>query len=541
MSCKIKRILQLQEAIQYSNIQLFDGYNKDITNECQYSWSTDMICWTGWASINNYNDSCKNIEGDFYLRVLLNGSFDRILLNNSAISCYNICLDNYNTFLQDFCGNTNLYQPYNNLDCALQLQQQLSDSIICMFGLPVYYIRINPNKDTVDYTFKEYFLHYVDSVKQIKLMIPDGQMPSSNPKLTEIDFDWEIDWETEIGKSQFATAFGDEAYPKTGDLVYIPMMNRMWEVNAAYDEKNEGLMWRSTTWKLALVKYVDATNVDTGDFTELIDNWTSNTYQSVFGDIEKIEQERQVGASPISSPRFAATNLYDIFMEDAVRKQYTKQDITIIDKAYNNRSTIVSRNQYKFKNENGCIVYQNSICGDCGTLMFIVETNGTLNGKLERDIMNFGNVQVNVIYDEITKNYTIKYNDLNATLLPFKSYLVVLKWNRVTFSIEMNIYNYTHPENVPVYKLRPEMYYFDYENPVYSEVGVYNNDFVMEEPQSCQIHSYPLNITNIKYYNKYLGTEEGIKESIKYTTKHENCVINDLARPINSGHGYAVK
>jgi hypothetical protein len=85
------------------------------------------------------------------------------------------------------------------------------------------------------------------------------------------------------------------------------------------------------------------------------------------------------------------------------------------------------------------------------------------------------------------------------------------------------------------------MYYFDYENPVYSEVGVYNNDFVMEEPQSCQIHSYPLNITNIKYYNKYLGTEEGIKESIKYTTKHENCVINDLARPINSGHGYAVK
>ena len=32
------------------------------------------------------------------------------------------------------------------------------------------------------------------------------------------------------------------------------MMNRMWDVNAAYDEKNEGLMWRSTTWKLQLVK-----------------------------------------------------------------------------------------------------------------------------------------------------------------------------------------------------------------------------------------------------------------------------------------------
>ena len=30
-------------------------------------------------------------------------------------------------------------------------------------------------------------------------------------------------------------------------------------------------------------------------------------------------------------------------------------------------------------------------------------------------------------------------------------------------------------------------------------------------------------------------------ESVKYTTNHKNCVFNDLARPINSGHGYAVK
>ena len=88
-------------------------------------------------------------------------------------------------------------------------------------------------------------------------MIKDGAMPSSNPKLTEFDFDWETDRETEISKTQFATAFGDEAYPKFGDFIYIPMMGRMWDVNAAYDEKNEGLMWRSTTWKLQLVKYSD--------------------------------------------------------------------------------------------------------------------------------------------------------------------------------------------------------------------------------------------------------------------------------------------
>ena len=46
---------------------------------------------------------------------------------------------------------------------------------------------------------------------------------------------------------------------------------------------------------------------------------------------------------------------------------------------------------------------------------------------------------------------------------------------------------------------------------------------------------------NVKLYNKYMSIEESIKESIKYTTTDSRCVINDLARPINSGHGYVVK
>ena len=142
-----------------------------------------------------------------------------------------------------------------------------------MLGIPIYYIKVAPDLDTADYTFKEYALHNVESIKQIKLMIPDGEMPSSNPKLTEFDFDWETDWEVEISKTQFAAAFGDEAFPKQRDFIYIPMMKRMWEVNSAYDEKKDGLMWRSTTWKLALVKYNESTNVSTNEWGDVIDGW----------------------------------------------------------------------------------------------------------------------------------------------------------------------------------------------------------------------------------------------------------------------------
>lgn len=539
MACGLRRILQFKEALSYQKIQLF-CQEKDITSTCQFSWSSDGVCWTNWTSIDMYHKICQELESDFYLRVLLNSGLDKVLVGGVCTNCYSICLDSSMNFLTDFCAETNLFQPYNNLDCALQLQQQLADSVVCMFGIPVYYFRVNPNKEATDYTFKEHYLHHIESVKQLKLMIPDGDMPSSNPKLTEFDFEWEIDWETELSKSEFAKAFGDTAYPKTGDFLYIPLMKRMWEVNSAYDEKNEGLMWRSTTWKLALVKYSEATNVDASEYDSVIDGWIQH-YEDVFGEIEHNEQERETGATPLSAPTFAATNLFNIFMEDAVRKQYTKQDTIIIDKMYNHRSLVVARNLYKFKNENGCVTYQKPICGDSGTLMFIIETPGTLMDKLERDILNFGTIQITMKYNEYDKNFSIVFNDLEQKLLPFKSYMIIIKWNRLSFSTEMNVYEYKHPENIPVYKVRPEMYWFDFENPVCELVGVYNNDYDIREGLSCQIHSYPLFITNIKYYNKALDKQESIKESVKYTTQHDNCVINDLARKINTGHGYAVR
>jgi hypothetical protein len=85
------------------------------------------------------------------------------------------------------------------------------------------------------------------------------------------------------------------------------------------------------------------------------------------------------------------------------------------------------------------------------------------------------------------------------------------------------------------------MYYFDFENPVYEMVGEYNNEYIQEEERICQIHPWPVLMSNIKYYNTVLTQEESLKECVKYTTTHENCIINDLARQVTSGHGYAVK
>lgn len=538
MNCSIKRILQFKEAITTQPLTLFDFSQKDITNICNYSWSSDGICWTPWTSYDNYISITNNIETDFYLKILLFDSFDKIFVNNCIFTNYSIYLDNSNIFLTDFCSNENLFQPYNGMECAIQLQQQLSDSVVCMFGIPIYYIKVNPLIDTADYTFKEYCLHSVENIKQLKLMIPDGEMPSNNPKLTDFDFDWEIDWETEISKSQFAQAFGDDARPTQRDLIYIPMMQRMWEVNSAYDD-NGGLMWTSTTWKLALVKYNEKTNVDLNGFNEIIDNWIENTYEDTFGAIERNEQERQVGAEPLSSPKFAATNLFNIFMEDNVRKQYTKNDIYILDKTYCHQNNVVARNIYKFKNENACVVYQKPICDESGMISFILETPGTLNGNITKDILNFGNIEAYITYDN--EKFILEFNNMRCNIDPFNTYMVIMRWNRDNFTSELNVYKLVHRNDIPIYKLRPEMYYFDFKNPICELVSIYNNDFIHTDPKVCQIHPYPILLSNIKYYNKYITIEEALKECIKYTTTHESCIINDLARPINSGQGYSIK
>lgn len=541
MSCGINRILQLQEAITFKEIKVYDSLSNDITNTCKYSWSHDGVCWTNWTDYNQYLNIAKNIETDFYLKILLFGSFSSVSLNGVITSCYNICIDSSNNFLKDFCGEPNLFQPYQNLDCALLLQQQLADSIVCMFGIPIFYFKTAPREETVDYTFKEFTLHDVIAVKQLKLMIQDGQMPSSNPKLTDFDFDWETDWETEISKTQFARAFGDNAFPCSQDFIYIPMMKRMWEINSAYDEKNEGLLWRSTTWKLSLVKYNDSTNVLSEGFDNLIDNWIINNYEETFGEMERKEWERQSAGDQIDRPSFAATNLYDVFTEDAIRKQYTKNDIDLFDKIYCHNNNLFARNIYKFKNENGCVVYQKGICGDSGTLMFVLEVDDLAKQSLDKDIMNFGPIDIQMAYDQSADKFLIGCHELYTEINPWSTYMVIYKWNKQTFTTELSVYEFMYDKNVPKYKLRPESWYFDFKNPICELTGVYNNDYDIRTPQQCQIHGYPAKMTNIKLYNTCLSHEDAIKESIKYTTQHSNCIINDLARQIFSGHGYTVK
>lgn len=537
MQCLPKQILQFQTAYKPGAIRIINQAGENISSNCLFGWSSDMTCWSNWVSYDQYIKFSKHFEEEIYIRVLFNDTIAKVFIHGVLTNCYSTYFEQSNPFELQSCGE-NLFDPYSGMDCVVQLQQQMADSICCMFGIPVYYFRVKPDIESADYTFKEYVLHNVDDIKQIKLVTQDGQMPSSNPKFTELDFDWDADWEVEIGKNMFAQAFGDGVFPKQRDFIYIPLMKRMWTVNAAYDEKSEGFMWQSTTWKLSLIKYEDMTNVDKDGNVDDIVNDLIIKYDEIFGKKEQLEWERTTGSNQISAPDHSANNLYDISMKDAIRQKVTKGGISIVQYQYNHRSNIVARDMYRFKNKNAQIVYQNGYCGENGTLSFILQTtDDAISGQ--NTIINCGPVEVNLSFEN--GSYRLSCGSCEGIIPTFSSNLVIIRWNRHNYTTSLNVYPYVYENGRPIYMLKPEMHWFD-QNGIINSSGDYNNDYIIEcNPLEVSIQAYPCLITNIKLYNVDLGLEGSIMESLKYVTKHKSCVINDVARPIDGVFGYNVK
>lgn len=534
--CGIKRLLTITVPIHFREVHIWDR-ESDITNTCLYSWSTDGVCWTGFVPYSEYLRICPNIESDFWLRIILFAGFTKLSLDSEVIDCYNICLWEENPYLEDLCSQATAIDLYGNLDCALQMYQQISDYIVCMIGIPCYYFRVLPDQDTKDLTFKEYVLHNVVDVKYIKLVVEDGQMPSSKPQMTEFDFDWEVDWEVEVGKSMFAQAFGDTAFPKQRDFIYIPMMKRMWEVNSAYDEKQDAFMWRPMTWKLGLIKFNTKTNVDQGDFSDIIDNWLVNKYDD-FHENELIEQERESGTVQTESPKFSATNLYNIFIQDSIRQAVTESEkLNIIQRQYNQKSAVVARNVYSFLDNDAVITYQKGYCGQDGMLSLIIETS--VNQELPNKTLVYLGPGLEITMSDDNDIYNIEFSGSSLSLMKGKTYMIVFSWSRSLFTIEGRAYEYkTRYPGSPV--VRPEMCIFDFLHPIES-IAPYNNDLVLDSWSPMVVSPAPVYLTNIKLYNIWMDQETSVKESVKYTTNNENCIINDLARPIEGEWGFATK
>lgn len=531
--CKPPQIINLNLAINdISKLKVYDECN-NLYTDLKYAYSVDSACWSCYMSYDEILENTIELVSDFYVRLRIQGNVSKILLDGEETTDFSTQLESgFN--LQTYDTNSNTWNPYSNIDCSVSLYQQLNESIASITGIPIYYFKVNGVKESSDMTFKEYALKSVTSVKQIKLIVSDGQMPSSKPEFAEFGLDWQTDWEVELAKGMFATAFGDTAQPTEGDLVYIPLMNRMWMVNEAYEEKKDSFMWHAATWKLALVKYQDDASVDLGFSQDMVDDIVKNKYEDIFGEEEN--QEAQIDAAPILQA--VPNNLYPIFKSDAVRKYISCQGIDIIQSMLYYKGTLISENMYKFALDmKSQIIYQKQFCGDSGTLSFIIKPE---HGNFSGYLFKLGNGKIITIlqkveYDDkgIIKsslcNLSIdKNNKLSINIIPGNWYFVWVRWSKELNTFDFNVAKYSYPENIPLYKLQKHHYYFDFDN-AETKVNKWNIEYRIVEKTDLILNNFIGTISNIKLFDIY---NDNTSEILMQYPNNKHLLINDTVRPL---------
>ena len=531
-SCtSIDQVIEFTESIQYCKVGVVIN-GKDITSSCKFSWSTDKVTWSCWASYADFDKQSRGIDGDFYLRIVYRSLQKPVIyINNIAVYCYNTSIYQDNPFLADPCSTIEQsgFDLYAGWDCALMMQQQLSDTVICMVGIPIFYFKVDPEVDTKSYTFKEYTLHAVQSVKQIKMMVADGTMPSSKPTIGEWDMGFETDWDTELSKTQFATAFGVTAFPKQRDFIWVPMQKRMYMVNTAYEEKNENLMWRAVTWKLSLVKWQDQDNIDQGDLESVIDSLIVNTHESAF-ELGETREGELVSERVLQSPQYAATNLYSVESKDYIRKSMTMNKLKISDRQINHGSLIVTKNKY-IPQDKSEVRYQKQWCGQNGTMSIVFDVP-LLTEDISRPIVSIGDWEL---------TYKDGGIDWCSEVLPLEkggTYIVIVRWSRDMCLSDIKVVKHVAPDGMPAYKVTPMMYKFDFANAASKITG--SMDYLSTTvPMEVVLRGYPLQVASFKLYTTYID-DDHLDEVLKYTSTNERLLINDLARPLLGDRGYAV-
>lgn len=525
-------------------------------NMLKFAYSIDMLCYSCYMDYNNILSNTTDMTSDFFIRIQVQGPVYSIQLKDYETNEF-VQTNNWTTSISsDFnfvsCDtsnslssySSNIYNPYANMDCAIKLQQQLSETVACMFGIPIYYFKVSGVKDSADITFKEYALKHVTSVKQIKMVIKDGQMPSSKPEFNDFGIDWQSDWEVEITKGMFATAFGNTEQPTEGDFIYIPMMKRMWMVNEAYEEKNEALMWVATTFKLALVKYQDDTMVDKSETEDIINNIVKNKYEDLFGDQEGIDS----GVEATEPVEALPDNMTPVFESDACRKYIDVNDVEIKNANQNAnvesiyyKGTLIADSYYECKNNininnsnNILIEYQRMYCGDMFTVSFLFNPTEHIINNEQGTIMSIGHVKLNYLYNKEANKLSIyNINNKNLSLEIEKLnewYLIVFRCSKKMNLSDISLYKYKYPTNIPLYKLQKYHYYIDIDNGQ-TVTSNYNNELYVSTKSPVRIYNINNNskITNIKVFDMYM---DNVSEIMMQYPTNQHLIINDTARPI---------
>jgi hypothetical protein len=149
------------------------------------------------------------------------------------------------------------FKPYE-VGTAIGIAHELSLQTNKLFGHDVIYFKTEPDRDGGDFIFKEWTLFKTIQRKCVKVIVPDNKFPDNKPNFTEFGVDFEIPFEIHIDHTYFQIMFGKNAQPRKRDYLYMPLVNRMYEIQGCYLFR--GFMMEPIYWKIQLTKF--SPNID---------------------------------------------------------------------------------------------------------------------------------------------------------------------------------------------------------------------------------------------------------------------------------------
>jgi hypothetical protein len=467
--------------------------------------------------------------GDANQISLISNSFTLETATGTIVVCPDFCADCTDSIAMNGCANIivecddSLYDPYN-LKQPTKTYEQLTELSTDIWGHTVKYFRVEPDKRSKDVILMEYSLYNVVEQGELKIMVPDNEMPTAQFSYDIFGMGFE-DFEIHLTKGQFKNAFGIGPSPRMRDYLYFPLINRMYEVNAVQyaDEFNEHM----TYWKLYLKKFEERTsNIITDTTIEQELEALTVGVEEIFG--EEIKDEYVQTTKPA---QYQTT-----FTEvgDGTRFRINT-GLKIIDGEIRNRWTVISKNYYDLRSTKDSNVE---------LLVYNKKSQLSVNDNLAFTAWirpKFVGNAHQIIFDGFHDNKGLEIS-INATSTIVKinedvytiTHDVALD-NKTWYGFVFNLNNGFKTFSVSTYKLDPMSNWQNSSsmNKTFERINHtaknFGNPHGWVLNKNYQLMPADLDITNIRLFKKTIGTDQHMNVLQQYVVRD-----NQLAHIIDN-------
>ena len=314
----------VSNVLEYNNIKHIFGFTANISGETdsvyfnkEFRYSPDGILWSDYKQLTNDNISNVDIYGG---KIYLQYKFTQVGIGKLSIN--NISLDvAYNSEVESVIpecfwnnnvdnspsvvfntGSNNIFNPYA-LGQGIQMYNQLSALVSSMFGFCVLYFKTEANSRTRDVVLKEYSIEKVIAKDNVKILIPDNQLPTREMQFNSMMLDMPVQFEVHVVKSDFRKAFGNDSHPDPHDYLYLAnYVNKMYMIDSVSEPDDFG--YASSYWRVSLVPYQEFSSVqfennslmeDTESLIFSAEGKFGEEVQEEFEDIRKDSQLNDMG------------------------------------------------------------------------------------------------------------------------------------------------------------------------------------------------------------------------------------------------------